>query len=141
MEGTCFVALLIYTPLPRADTLQRGAEPGVQRPMFFFQSRDDILQQTGRQLNIQRDRHSNKQIDCFYITGVFNRLFKNLSQLQLSLTFLSLPPLISLTVHPPLHAFTPALLAFAFNLSSQSVCFLFFPQKIKATSRLRSVTS
>ncbi len=61
MEGTCFVALLIYTPLPRrysaAGWRARCAmfsETSRQLTMFL-QSHDDILQQTGRQLNIQTD--------------------------------------------------------------------------------------
>lgn len=154
-----------FTNLYATSTLRccSGAERA-RRAMFsetwrqwtmFSLSQDDILQQTGRQLNIQGDRHSNKQIGRFYITGVFNRLFKtfishNCSCPLLFSFFLHLPlspslvsllsPLIFAIVHPSLRAFTPALLAFAFVLPSQSIYSPFFP-KIKATSRLRSVTS
>lgn len=152
------------------DRLQHGGEPGVpclvetwlQRTMFL-QTHDDILQQTGRQLNKQRDGHSNKQRDSFYITGVFNRPFKTfishncscpslfspvlhlllsyslllllLSSLLCSFSWFILPPgCICFSTACFCLNFTRTINLFSFFFSSSS-------PEIRATSGLRSVTS
>lgn len=97
MEGTCFVALLIYTLLPRWDA---AAWWRSEHAMFsetwrqwilFLQTCDDIPQQTVRQLNTQRDRHSSKQAVSTW--AVFNRLCLSSFYIPIPLSSLPAPPL------------------------------------------------